>query len=386
MSNLFYNALRVKKRIFLCLIIISISNVFAQEYKDKQNLTFKDSSKKTVILPEFLVQNSKTKEYEPFEIKYDNFYLKTNPLGIRYFNFGCIKTKKNGFWLGQIGKDSKGHAIFKKPIYGIRTMIILNTEIIEKRGKNTLLKFFNVYAPSTDCIGSVDKVLVNGKYICPNGNNDPKKYAKKVGDAIGLGINDIIPLRDSNGKLDVKLINLIINEVAFFETGKNCKFSEETVKKAIDLEINDAEIDNFIEMNLSKSISNKKYQVGKNSQYTCGYDKIYFVEGFNADSEIKERFMIYIKDGVFIKSYEFIKWCSIQVGYTNSPEFNNKIGQIEQDKAIENLNINYNEENLTEFDITYKTSTDETTIIRRVTFTNSNDNPSYGFPNKKECN
>ena len=179
-----------------------------------------------------------SKEYEPHKVPFKNFYnYKKNPLGIRYFNFGCIKTKKSGFWLGQIAKDSKGHAIFKEPLYGIRAMVVLNAEIIEIRKKNTLLNFFNVYAPSDDCLGSVDKILVNGKYTCPNGYNKPEVYAKKVGDAIGLGINDKIVIRDSSGNLDVKLMTLIISEVAGFETGKKCKFSEETVTKAINLEL-----------------------------------------------------------------------------------------------------------------------------------------------------
>lgn len=221
----------MKIKIFL-ILFIQVAVAYGQDYKDKQKLTFADEAKTRVVIREFLVYNKKEKKYEPYQIELKDFYnYKTNPIGIRYFNFGCVKTKKSGFWLGQVAIDKQRHAIFGEPLYGIRTMILMNTELVENRGNNTLLKFFNVYAPSDDCVGGIK----NDDGSCKYGWNQPQKYAKKVGDALGIGINDELKLRNSNGELDTKLMALLISEVAKFETGKDCKFLEETVKKAINL-------------------------------------------------------------------------------------------------------------------------------------------------------
>ena len=218
------------------LLILSLSfigqNGFSQSYKDKQVLTFSDSTKSKVLIKELQVFNKATKSFQPFEISFTDFYnYKKNPLGIRYFNFGCIKTKRSAYWDGQIGKDKFGHAIFKSPIDGIKTMILLTTDMIENRGKNTLYKFFNTYAPSNDCVGSIK----NKDGSCKYGYNAPEKYAKKVGDKLNLKIKDRLSIRDAKGQYNTKLLSALLSEVARFETGLNCKFEEDTMIKAIEL-------------------------------------------------------------------------------------------------------------------------------------------------------
>ena len=355
---------------------------YSQDFKN-QVLTFTDEKRETVIIPEFLVLNKQTKKHEPYQVPFNEFYTQKNPLGIRYFNFGCIKTKKSGFWLGQIDKDSKGHAIFKDPIYGIRAMVILNAEIIEARNKNTLLKFFNVYAPSTDCIGSVKKVLVNGKYTCPDGYNDPEKYAKKVGDAIGLDINDEIELRDENGDINIKLMTLIINEVAQFETGKVCKFTEETVEKAMNLEVNE-----FVKQNIKNSSRQSIKRIAAGKQFSCGYTEVYFVEGFNADGELKDRFMVYKKDGSYLVSKDFIKWCAEQINFFNLNEFADLTDEKEKELALNNMEMTF--QGISEFSIGFQSKIPEnienSQVGKYVTFVSSNDIVSYDFPTIKECN
>ena len=212
---------------------ILISEAFGQLDKSKQILNFKDSTKSIVVIEEFLLFDQSEQVYKPIEINYEDFFdYKKTPLGIRHFNFGCIKTKKSGFWLGQIDKDKFGHAIFEKPIYGIRAMVVLNIEIIEQRGHNTLLKFFSVYAPSNDCVGSIKDKQGN----CLYGYNKPEKYASKVAEIVGLGINEEINLRNERGELNVQLLSILLSEVAKFETGKNCKLEEEIIKKAIEIQ------------------------------------------------------------------------------------------------------------------------------------------------------
>lgn len=218
----------MKKILFL--LLIAGSNVFCQDYKNLQIHKYSEDSTK-VIIEEFLVFNKKTNLFEPYEILVSDYYdYKKNPLGIRFYNFGCIKTKRSGYWLGQISKDKHGHAIFKSPIYGIKALTTLLQEMVENRNKNTLYKIFNVYAPADDCVGSIKKE--DG--TCLYGYNQPEVYAKKVGDATGIGIHDTISLKDKDGNINTKLMAEIINEIIKFETGKKCKIEESTIKRAIE--------------------------------------------------------------------------------------------------------------------------------------------------------
>ncbi len=222
---------QMKQLLLIFILMISVQ-IFAQDYKDKQVLKFSDSSKTFVIIDEFPVYNTKLKSYEPIKVRFDDFYdYHKTPLGIRYYNFGCVKTKQKGFWMGQIAKDKFGHAIFKAPIYGIRAMALLNIEIIEQRKKNTLLKFFNVYAPSDDCVGSIR----DDKGNCIYGYNHPEVYAKKVGDALGIKIDVPINIRNDKGEINTKLMALLLNAVGKFETSKDCKIEESTIARALDL-------------------------------------------------------------------------------------------------------------------------------------------------------
>ncbi|HRD82923.1 MAG TPA: hypothetical protein PLL53_19360 [Saprospiraceae bacterium] len=372
----------MKNFIALLLLTSVFFKSYSQDFK-KQVLTFTDEKKETVVIPEFLVYDTNTKEYKPHKVPFKDFYdYKKNPLGIRFFNFGCIKTKKSGFWLGQIDKDSKGHAIFKEPIYGIRAMVMLNAEIIEERNKNTLLKFFNVYAPSTDCVGSLTKDKDGN---CPKGYNKPDLYAKKVGDAIGLGINDKLLIRDKEGNLDVKLMTLIMNEVAQFETGKKCKFTEETILRAINLDNETISIDDFVKANF-KMPKIKKTLIGQNFQ--CEYKEVYLVEGFTVDEKLKERFMVYNRNGIFIKSDDFIKWCAEQISFFEIPEIENIDDNA---KSLNLLQIKY--ENGLNFLVGYEIQSDIPENIpdggryvsKYVSFIQSDDVKSYNFPTAKEC-
>ncbi len=224
--------LKIKYLLFIALFFGVCLDSFAQE---KQIITFTSLDSTKIIINELLVYNKNTQVYEPYTAELTKFRDKKHtPLGIRHYNFGCIKTKTKELWLGQIAKDAKGHAIFKEPIFGVTTFIQLAITYI-KRGVDTPYKFFDRYAPHTDCLGSVDKVLVNGKLECPNGYNKPEIYAKTVADGIGIGINDPISIYDKEGKLNAKLFTLLLSSVASFELGLKCKFEEETIKKAIKL-------------------------------------------------------------------------------------------------------------------------------------------------------
>lgn len=226
--------------VFGLLVVLCTYSKAQDTCTPKRIFEYTDESKKTIIIKELLVYSKQEKKYLPFTYA-ANLFLKTPAqggpaLGIRFFNFACIKTRKNGklFWKGQVCMDLKQHAIFKTPVMGIRGFIELAITYIDG-SYNTLYKFFNRYAPADDCIGSVKKILVNGKWVCPEccPNNQPEKYAERVAKGIGIGINDPIKIRDGHGNLSAKLFALLLAEVVKFEIGLDCKFEEEIIKQAI---------------------------------------------------------------------------------------------------------------------------------------------------------
>ncbi len=220
----------------LLFVLLPCSLLYAQPAPciDKREFTYTDNSQKTILINEFLIWSKADNKFLPYTFPADKFHKKGHeggpPLGVRFFNFGCMKTKRDGtFRKGQVCKDPLGHAVFKSPVFGIRGFIELAVIYING-GYNTPYAFFNRYAPASDCIGSVPR-LPNGK--CPNGQNNPARYAKKVADGLGIGIHDRIKIEDEEGKLSPRLFALLLAEVVRFETGIVCKFEDETIRLAI---------------------------------------------------------------------------------------------------------------------------------------------------------
>lgn len=171
--------------------------------------------------------------------------------------------------------------------------------------------------------------------------------------------------------IDVNVFNGNINEL-------NELWSNKT--KIVDL-------DTFIKLNFKKSIKTNKTQIGKENRFSCGYTEVYLVEGFNADNELKERFMIYKKDNNYIKSNDFIKWCAEQINFFDLPEFGDLKNENEKDEALNRMNISFS--GITEFSVNFiskipENIPDEPTG-KYVTFVSSNDLLSYSFPTKNEC-
>lgn len=114
------------------------------------------------------------------------------PLPIRYNNPGALQTPRAGPWRGQVGRDSKGHAVFNNLEDGVAAWLTW----VQRRmaeGRNIPFKLMSMYAPPNDCIGSVAK-LANGQ--CPPRFplNDTDGYARRVAAAFGIGPHERIQL------------------------------------------------------------------------------------------------------------------------------------------------------------------------------------------------
>lgn len=92
-------------------------------------------------------------------------------------------------------------------------------------------------------------------------------------------------------------------------------------------------LDGFIKLNFKKSIRFQKDSVGN----FCN-SEVYFVQGFNADSVLKERQIIIKKKGVFTKSNRFFYYCE-NLGMIHHKH---NRANIETQKDLNQLLIAYN--------------------------------------------
>jgi hypothetical protein len=108
-----------------------------------------------------------------------------------------------------------------------------------------------------------------------------------------------------------------------FQNG-NCQTKKTAIAKQ--------SFDGFIKSNFKKSIRFQKDLVG----VFCS-SEVYFVQGFNADSVLKERQIIIKKKGVFTKSNRFFYYCDnlAMVHYKHENPLN------ETQKDLQNLLISY---------------------------------------------
>lgn len=106
-------------------------------------------------------------------------------------NFLNIKTLSNGgYWVGQIGVDQQGHAIFKDPIWSIRAGIILLRTYENKHKIDTITKL-------------VDRFCTGNK----------KDYVRCLVKATKIGKDQKISLTQN--------LHLLIPAMIVFETGEN---------------------------------------------------------------------------------------------------------------------------------------------------------------------
>lgn len=184
-----------------------------------------------ITIPELLIKPKGQDSYIPFSTSKAAFKdKKKTALGVRYYNFGCVKTPSFGFWKGQKDKDARGHAIFEEPVWGIRAFIKVCMKQIVINKKNTPFKFMSIYAPPSDCVGSIR----NADGTCMYGYNPTELYAQKVATSLGIGINDTIPLLDENGKPKAQIISILFSAIATMELGKpicqdGCKLCHESI-------------------------------------------------------------------------------------------------------------------------------------------------------------
>lgn len=139
------------------------------------------------------------------------------PIPLRYNNPGAMKTRKSGYWPGQINKDSKGHAVFSTLGDGV---VALGEWFKTKHNsgkKYSAYDIMEIYAPSKGCVGDIGIPPTNCKY----GLNPTEKYADRVAKSVGKTYREPLNLNGSDCKEGREAMYALITEIATFEIGAN---------------------------------------------------------------------------------------------------------------------------------------------------------------------
>lgn len=193
----------------------------------------------------------------------------------------------------------------------------------------------------------------------------------------------ILPTGNETLKIEYKLSNLIENSesrggpavVVDFKIYKN-KFDKHN--------LNAKKLESFLKNDLKFS-SYTKTELKPENSYRCNFKKVYFVEGKLKSGKLY-RTMIYEKDSQYFSSNDFIKFCAKAIGKISSNEFNPKSTIIANNKDFEKLTIFYREENDYFAVRTVEEVNPEDPNKAIVYFVKYEDQQSYDFPTKKECN
>ncbi len=122
------------------------------------------------------------KQHEGFYVG-SRSYRNNNPANMRYTNYTAS--------LGAIGQDKDNFCIFKSYDAGFKALVQFLTDaknnvLIPYKGNPTLLRFFEIYAPSFD-------------------NNNPQQYAQAVAKYIGNGVTVNTKIADIQGSVQIQL-------------------------------------------------------------------------------------------------------------------------------------------------------------------------------------
>lgn len=141
--------------------------------------------------------------------------------GIRNKNY--LNVKGRG-WKGQVGSDSRGHAIFETPEYGIRAGILNLRTYFLKHKLRTVAEILSRWAPATDTVGSIPGAPPNS----------PKEYTNFVTKRMDVGPNQKLDLFHSDGRIaNLQQLQNLFLSMSVYETGGGYSFPDDEFKRAI---------------------------------------------------------------------------------------------------------------------------------------------------------
>lgn len=151
------------------------------------------------------------------------------PTGIKNNNYLNVKNG-NDPWMDAGGKpsktDSRGHAVFSEPSYGVRAGILLLRTYYLNHGLQTILEILSRWAPVTDTVGS----------IAGNASNNPTEYAIFVAEKMGVGYRDKLELFNADKSIkNVGQLRGLFYAMSAFEIGGGFKVPDKDFNAGMEL-------------------------------------------------------------------------------------------------------------------------------------------------------
>lgn len=143
--------------------------------------------------------------------------------GIRNNNY--LNVKGSG-WKGQVGQDSRGHAIFSSPELGIRAGIVLLRTYWFRHGLRTIASILSRWAPVTDTVGSLPGAP----------KNSPAEYSRFVAKRVRVSPNDGLSLfwDDATRSINnVKQLKALFEAMAAYEIGGGFDVPDQEFERAL---------------------------------------------------------------------------------------------------------------------------------------------------------
>jgi hypothetical protein len=141
--------------------------------------------------------------------------MPTQPTGIRNKNYLNVKQGPDR-WLdanGALsGTDSRGHAIFSDPAWGIRAGILTLRSYFFTHNRRTIAEILSRWAPATDTVGSLPGAPPNS----------PLKYSQFVAERMGISYNQKLTLFHEDRTIaNIGQLRDLFMAMAAYEIGGN---------------------------------------------------------------------------------------------------------------------------------------------------------------------
>lgn len=138
-------------------------------------------------------------------------------------NNNPLNVKGKG-WQGQTGTDSRGHAIFKAPEWGVRAAIVLLRTYWFTHGLTSIAAILSRWAPVSDTIGSL-----------PNApKNSPADYSRFVARRVDESPTERLRLFKKDRTLDdTDQLKDLVEAMASYEIGGGYDLPDDQFRKAL---------------------------------------------------------------------------------------------------------------------------------------------------------
>lgn len=149
--------------------------------------------------------------------------------GIRNKNYLNVKNGTSP-WMDagekESGTDSRGHAVFSDPAYGVRAGILLLRSYYFKHNLRTIAEILARWAPASDTVGSLPGAPPNS----------PLDYSTFVAGRIGFGFNDRLDIFKEDKSIgNIARLRALFSAMSEYEIGNGFKVPVEEFNAGLEL-------------------------------------------------------------------------------------------------------------------------------------------------------